>query len=324
MLRRNNSAPGSPADCCPMTAVADPPLTAAMLRRALIVGAQRVIAGRDHLNRINVFPVADGDTGNNLAFTLGGLLNGALVRRSRHVGDLLQAIGDQAIDSARGNSGAILAQFLYAIAEHARDRAVLDPAGLAAAVRHGANQAREALADPVEGTILSVMDRFAEALEVGSGDSTAPPLSEVFASALDAARRALARTPSQMALLERAGVVDAGAQGFVDFLEGIDEYAQGGRPVSMARVAANAPLQSDVHVHGAYEEIDPSRRWCTECLLLGEGLDRDRVGAALAALDADSVVLAGGASRLRVHAHVASPQALFDACAGFGRAASRA
>jgi dihydroxyacetone kinase-like predicted kinase len=98
------------------------PVTAPALRRALIAGARRVIAARDGLNRINVFPVADGDTGNNLAFTLGSVLNGALSRRSRHIGELLRRIGDDAIDGARGNSGAILAQFLHGVAEHARRR----------------------------------------------------------------------------------------------------------------------------------------------------------------------------------------------------------
>ncbi|NUO77216.1 MAG: DAK2 domain-containing protein, partial [Lysobacter sp.] len=115
-----------------------PPLTAPALRRALIAGARRVIAGRDTLNKINVFPVADGDTGNNLAHTLGSLLNGALSRRSRHIGELLLRIGNDAIDGARGNSGAILAQFLHGVAEHARGQPVLDAAALAASVRHGA------------------------------------------------------------------------------------------------------------------------------------------------------------------------------------------
>ncbi|MDQ3495508.1 MAG: DAK2 domain-containing protein, partial [Pseudomonadota bacterium] len=108
-----------------MSTAADTAVTAAVLRRALIAGARRVIAGRDLLNRINVFPVADGDTGTNLAATLGGLLNGALRRRSGHVGELLQQVGEQAIDGARGNSGAILAQFLHGAAEHARSQRVL-------------------------------------------------------------------------------------------------------------------------------------------------------------------------------------------------------
>ncbi|GAA4854480.1 DegV family protein [Luteimonas vadosa] len=286
-----------------------------MLRRALVVGAQRVVAGREHLNRINVFPVADGDTGNNLAFTFGALLNGALAVRRDHLGEMLLAIGEEAIDGARGNSGAILAQFLHGVAEDARRCKALDATGLAAAVGNGARQARGALANPVEGTMLSVMDRFAEALRactvVGEGS---PRMA--FLGAMAEARRALADTTAQMSVLQRAGVVDAGARGFVDLLEGIAEYAEAGQRVAPAQVVG--PVPSAPASHGAEEAIDPSCRWCTECLLIGEALDRRRVGAALEALGADSVVLAGGATRLRVHAHVGAPQALFDACAGFG------
>lgn len=305
----------------------DNALTAPVLRRALAAGARRVIAGRELLNRINVFPVADGDTGNNLAFTLGGLLNGALRRRSRHVGELLHRVGEDAIDGARGNSGAILAQFLHGVAEHVQARqvsdvAVLDAAALAAAVRHGASRARAALAHPVEGTILSVIDSFADALDVAARDARADPRS-VFAAALSHAQAALARTPQQMALLQRAGVVDAGAKGFVDLLEGIAEFADGG-PRAL-RVHAGLAAVNDAGdvdpvdvAHAAHGEVDPLRRWCTECLLLGDALDRDALRGALLALGADSLVLAGGSTRLRVHAHVGVPQALFDACARFG------
>ncbi|RZA31004.1 MAG: DAK2 domain-containing protein, partial [Lysobacteraceae bacterium] len=102
------------------SAAAPASLTAPALRRALIAGARRVIAGRDVLNRINVFPVADGDTGSNLASTLGSVLNGALSRRSRHAGELLSQVGEDAIGGARGNSGAILAQFLFGVAEQVK------------------------------------------------------------------------------------------------------------------------------------------------------------------------------------------------------------
>lgn len=298
-----------------------PPLTAPALRRALIAGARRVIAGRDTLNKINVFPVADGDTGNNLAHTLGSLLNGALSRRSRHIGELLLRIGNDAIDGARGNSGAILAQFLHGVAEHARAQPVLDAAALAASVRHGADSARAALAHPVEGTILSVIGAFADALDeaareaAGQGDPRPG-----FASALARARIALARTPQQMALLQRAGVVDAGAQGFVDLLEGIAEFVDGGpralRVHGAAAAANEAPSANEGHA--PHEDVDPERRWCSECLLLGEGIERERLRAALEAIGADSLVLAGGATRMRVHAHVGAPQRLFDACAAFG------
>lgn len=305
-------------------------LTAPALRRALIAGARRVIAARDGLNKINVFPVADGDTGNNLAFTLGSVLNGALSRRSRHIGELLKRIGDDAIDGARGNSGAILAQFFHGVAEHARAQPSLDAQTLAAAVRHGADSARSALAHPVEGTIISVIDSFADAMEESAAQLRNDPRGG-FSQALVQARRALARTPQQMALLQRAGVVDAGAQGFVDLLEGIGEFVEGGPRAMRLRAnlrAANEGIEDehghnhDEHAHPAHDAVDPDRRWCTECLLIvdserGAPIERDALRAALESIGADSMVLAGGGTRMRVHAHIGAPQRLFDACATF-------
>ncbi|WP_290891384.1 DAK2 domain-containing protein, partial [Arenimonas sp.] len=135
------------------------------LRRALIAGARRVIAQREQLNKINVFPVPDGDTGSNLAFTLGGVLAGALSRRTQGAGDLLRRVGEDAVDGARGNSGAILAQFLTGVAEAAGSARALEPEALARAIRAGAASARQALSEPREGTIISVIAAFAEALE---------------------------------------------------------------------------------------------------------------------------------------------------------------
>ncbi len=293
-------------------------LTAAGLRRAMISGAQRVIASREELNRINVFPVADGDTGSNLASTLGSVLQGALSRRSRHIGELLLGVGNDAIDGARGNSGAIMAQFLYGLAEHARNAPALDAPALAAAVRRGADAARAALAQPVEGTILSVISAFADALDQAAREPNGDAKSG-FAQALQRARSALANTPRQMALLQRAGVVDAGAQGFVDWLDGIADYVEGGpRALRMRGVvaAANEAGALPAHVH---EDVDPERRYCTECLVLGEGIVRADLQLALVELGVASLVVAGGASRVRVHGHVGTPQLLFDACAGFGR-----
>lgn len=296
-------------------------LTAPALRRALIAGARRVIADRDQLNRINVFPVADGDTGNNLAQTLGSLLNGALRRRSRHVGELLQRIGNDAIDGARGNSGAILAQFFFGAAEQARGWAAMDGAGLASAARRGADSARAALAHPVEGTILSVIAAFAEALEDAVRRDAQLAPRRGFAAALARARQALADTPRQMAALQKAGVVDAGAKGFVDLLEGMSDYLEGGPRAARALTEA---AHDEAHAgcgdaHPAHDAVDPARRWCGECLVLGTAIDRVALRDALEAIGADSLVLAGGAARMRVHAHVGRPQALFDACAAFGQ-----
>lgn len=289
------------------------------LRRALIAGARRVIAQRETLNKINVFPVPDGDTGSNLAFTLGGVLAGALSRRAQGAGDLLRRVGEDAVDGARGNSGAILAQFLTGVAEAAGNARALDGAALARAVRAGAASARQALSEPREGTILSVISAFADGLDASPGRD----LGDWFRRALERTRQALADTPKQLPVLAKAGVVDAGAQGFVDLLEGIHDFIASGA-VDEVGVADELPADLEAaEAHGELGEADPDHRWCSECLLTGEGLDRAGLRAAVGELGASCVVIAGGGTRLRLHAHVADPGALFEVAGRFGKVEGR-
>ena len=286
------------------------------LRRALIAGARRVIAQRETLNKINVFPVPDGDTGSNLAFTLGGVLAGALSRRTQGAGDLLRRVGEDAVDGARGNSGAILAQFLTGVAEAVGPVRALEPEALARAVRAGADSARQALSEPKEGTILSVIAAFADALEQRGGNGD---LGDWFRRGLENSRRALANTPNQLPVLAKAGVVDAGAQGFVDLLEGIGEFIDSGA-VDAVGVADEQPADLEAaEAHGELGDADPEHRWCSECLITGEGLDRAGLRAAVGELGASCVVIAGSGTRLRLHAHVADPRRMFETAARFGR-----
>ena len=296
-------------------------IRAAALRHALIAGARRVIARRDALNQINVFPVPDGDTGNNMALTLGTVLQGALQRRAAGVGVLLRRVGDEAVDGARGNSGAILAQFFSGLSEAVGARSSLSRRDLAEAAAAAARSARGSMAEPREGTMLSVISAFAEGLAQAAESRECAELKAWFESALGRAREALARTPDQLPVLRKAGVVDAGAQGFVDLLEGIADFLS-------RRHAAEHPAHVDpdvafevVHarLHDGEGDVDPRHRWCTECLLVGDGLDRGRIQAALSGLGADCVVVAGGPHRLKVHAHVGLPARMFEALASFGR-----
>lgn len=300
-----------------------PRITAPALRRALIAGMRKVIAHRDVLNKINVFPVPDGDTGSNLAFTLSSVLSGSLSRRARSAGELLRGVAEDAIDGARGNSGAILAQFLHGVSEVVGDEAVLTPGTLAAAARAGAEQAHGALAEPREGTILSVIRAFADALG-GSLAAAQGDLLGWFGAALQQAREALANTPKQLAVLRQAGVVDAGAQGFVDMLEGIQEFIISGAAGLATESAEELTQFAGEHWH---EEADAGRPWCSECLIVADpasaGIARDTLQAALAELGAGSVVVAGGAMRMRVHAHVADPSRLFEAVGRFGTVSAR-
>lgn len=293
-------------------------ITAPALRRALAAGMRRVVARREALNKINVFPVPDGDTGSNLAFTVGTVLAGSLSRPARSTGELLRQVADDAIDGARGNSGAILAQFLQGAGEVARGERTLTLPRLALAARAGAEQARGALSEPREGTILSVIRAYADALEAQAAQGIRD-LRDGLRAALERARAALAETPKQLAVLRQAGVVDAGAQGFVDLLEGIQEFIETGHEGEP--VASEIPIEfAGAHLH---EDVDPVHRWCTECLVAGERIDREALRAAVAALGADSVVIAGGDARVRLHAHVGEPCALFEVAARFGTVSAR-
>ena len=289
------------------------------LRRALIAGVRRVIAHRDALNKINVFPVPDGDTGSNLAFTLGSVLTGALNRRTPAVGELMRRVGEHAIDGARGNSGAILAQFFIGVSEAVGSVRALEPRALAEAICAGAASARQALAQPREGTIISVISAFADALEQRADPND---LRTWFARALEQAHIALANTPNQLPVLMKAGVVDAGGQGFVNLLEGISDFMVGGKSnVEVPEEDSRADLEA-AQGHGEFAEGDPEHRWCSECLLLGEGLDRAGLRAAVTDLGASCVVVAGSHSRIRLHAHVANPTQLFEIAGRFGRVES--
>ncbi len=292
-----------------------PRITAPAMRRAFTAGMRRVLERREHLNKINVFPVPDGDTGSNLAFTLNAVLDGSLSRRASSAGTLLRAMAEDAIDGARGNSGAILAQFFCGASEAVGDAHQLNFERIAFAVRTGSNHARGALSQPREGTIISVIQAFAEALE-----KPAQEFSAWFGDAVAVARVALADTPRQLPVLRQAGVVDAGAQGFVDLIEGIHAYIlDQSTPTGIADVVEIGAF-AGAHWH---EEADAEKPWCSECLITADDLDREALKAQLQSLGADSVVIAGTAQRVRLHAHVADPGVLFEVAGRFGVVSAR-
>jgi DegV family protein with EDD domain len=289
-------------------------LTGPRLARALRAGALAVVREQETLNRINVFPVPDADTGANLASTLRAAAAALAAPNELTVGQTVRTAADAALDGARGNSGAIFAQFLYGMAEAIGNRVSVTTREFAAAVRRGTEAAHQALAQPVEGTILSVLRAWATALE----EQTARihDFRELLGKALDRAREALANTPKQLAVLARHGVVDAGAQGFVYFLEGISTFFRDRRAASWRRSglseAQPAPFAA------AHAEFDSTYRFCSEGLLMGERLDRKAIAKAVMPLGG-SLVVAGGGSRLRVHLHTNEPQRLFTLLAEFGK-----
>lgn len=287
------------------------------MRRAAAAAARWVSQRQENLNGINVFPVADGDTGTNLAATLVSAAERAQRVRERGVGAVSRALADGALYGACGNSGAILAQFFEGFASSLEGRQRATGPGLAEAVTRASEAAQAALARPREGTILTVMRAWAAGFR-SRATREGGDLLEAFRASIDTAREALARTPEQLRELARAGVVDAGAQGFVYFLEGMLHFAEGRLAGTVVEDGHATALE-----HASVEEApqDIGLRFCTECMIEGEGLDVAGVRDAVSLLG-DSLVVAGSARRIRVHVHTDRPDKVFEVAAGFGSVAS--
>ncbi|MGH9317432.1 MAG: DegV family protein [Thermoanaerobaculia bacterium] len=284
------------------------------LSRAVIAGARFVADRAEPLNKINVFPVPDGDTGTNLASTLQKIAAGIARIRQRDVREMSRVLADEAVGGARGNSGAILAQFFCGFAEGLPDRPRVSTGDFGAAVVRAAESAYSAIARPVEGTILTVTRDWAR--YVAAGASEIPDFAELLPASLEEAKRSLENTPRQLKVLQKAGVVDAGAQGFVYLLEGIVRY--------LCEAARRAlPVAPPEQVRAAlFDKMSESIlfRYCTEALLEGRAIDRDELRRQ-AALLGDSIVIAGRASKLRLHVHTNEPEKLFETVARFAEVA---
>ncbi len=282
------------------------------LARGLAAGIRHLFRRREYINRINVFPVPDGDTGTNMAFTFRAILERLSGHPELGLGEVLERVTEASLDGARGNSGAIMAQFFQGFREAAGGRRLLTANGLAAASARGAEQAWTAMAEPVAGTLPTVLEDFADELtqRVAAGVTD---IRMLLRDGMKRAHASLANTPNQLPVLKQAGVVDAGGQGFVDLLEGIWAYTDRGEIDAL-----EADMQDLATVDLEAGEAPGDHRYCTECVIDGQHMDRGRVMARLQALDGSSLVVAGSPDRIRVHIHVNQPAEVFLACEAFG------
>lgn len=280
---------------------------------ALRCGIHRVIAKQETLNRINVFPVADGDTGTNLTLSLCSALPLLSVMESRKVGHLLVDVADALLDGARGNSGAIVAQFFQGMSDSAEDLGNFTLDSLANAIESGSRYAHDALAKPREGTILSVISAFSVSLNeqlMISGNNT----KSVLESAITAANQALVRTEEQLDELRKAGVVDAGAKGFVELVEGMTEFLISGKTTERPDLMDRLVLEPE---ETAGIDSDIEFRYCTECMVTGTAIDRRKIREQLSEIG-NSLVIAGTKLKAKIHIHVNDPERVFAIARTFG------
>ncbi len=276
-------------------------LDGSRFRRALIAGARQVMEHRRELNAINVFPVADGDTGSNMGGTLGSIVDGIRPSRETAFHRMLRAIADHALSGARGCSGTILAQFFHGLAVELSGPGRVSTRIFGLGVQRAIAYPYDAVAEPREGTILTVLRDWGEKVAEWSGRSD--DFIEVLHHAYRAARASLARTTEKLAVLASAGVVDAGAQGLVHMLGGITRFIATGRIRGMDEARFDEEPQS-AHVEEVAE--DPVFRYCTQFVVEGSDMDPRLLRRELAGLG-DSLIIAGSAARAKVHVHTDWP-----------------
>lgn len=282
------------------------------LRRALLAACEHAQAHRAELNRINVFPVPDGDTGTNLALTVRSIGDRLRLLDSRSAATVAREAAEAGTIGARGNCGMILAHFLQGLSQSIASRAVLGTSEFAAALRDAVSYVYAALDHPVEGTIVTVMDDAAAA----AMRSATPDFADLLDGMLARARESLARTPEQLPALREAGVVDAGAKGFVSLIEGIACLLDGKPPAGPddAARSADPPAAARVSLSASAEKF----RFCTEAMIRGSELpDAAVVRSALQSFG-DSLIVLRSDDVLKVHIHTDVPDLIFDRLRAYG------
>lgn len=284
------------------------------LYHSFISGAHRIFENQSILNKINVFPVADADTGTNLASTMRSIIDISIPNENLKISAV--SIADAALTGARGNSGIIFAQFLYGFSNELKAKETITVEDFAESMRNAVRYAYEAIANPVEGTILSVIKDWADHLY-----NLKDNLDDFIQMLIDAfikATESLNATSVRMKELTQTDVVDAGAKGFVVFLEGMLEFFKTGKQVSAEALNADHVVEEDVIV--GHDVI--TYRYCSEALLTGENLNKEDIKKALEGFG-DSMVVAGSPQKTRIHIHTDTPWLLFVELGKLGNIASQ-
>lgn len=280
-----------------------------LIYKSFIIGAKNVISEKNGLNAINVFPVPDGDTGTNLSS-----LMTTIIERSKledNVASTMKSIADAAIIGARGNSGIIFASYISGFAESI-DSQTLDIESFILTQEKAFNSAYHAISHPVEGTMITVMRAWANALNTFK-KATSNVL-ELLNEAYEAVKLELARTPEMLKVLRDNHVVDAGAKGFVHFIEGFIKAFRG----EDVEITETETVE-EVHI----DHLEDSQfRYCTEALLRGENIPIETIRETLDNYG-DSLVVAGSPRTMRVHIHTDEPASVFAYLDQFGRIAEQ-
>jgi len=286
-----------------------------LFKRALLGSLNWLAANHEEVNRLNVFPVPDGDTGTNMLLTLQSAVEDVKESNAAEVSKIAKLASHGSLMGARGNSGVILSQIFRGFARAVEGKGSLTPAELATAFEEAANAAYRAVNKPTEGTILTV------AREAGRAAATAASSPEasvprVIAAAAAGARAAVLKTPSQLQILRDAGVVDAGGYGLQLILEGMLKSMEESEPAPSSIAETRRPASPASQV-----SLDlPEGGWgyCTEFLIEGDNLDTELIRGQIESLG-NSVLVVGEPELVKVHVHTDDPTSVINLAGGYGK-----
>jgi DAK2 domain fusion protein YloV len=279
----------------------------------ITAAASALKSRREEVNRLNVFPVPDGDTGTNMSLTMEAVLSEvARLGPSPAASAIAHAVTHGSLMGARGNSGVILSQMLRGLCEPLVDLDHIDADTVAACLDRAVTVAFQAVRRPVEGTMLTVLRDMSGAAGPAAEDGLS--IDQVLEAVVDAAYASVKRTPDLLPVLKEAGVVDAGGYGLAIIAEGFTAGLAGHGLREFDVSVAAAPVMTSEPVN---DWDDDEYLYCTEFLLHGSDLDRVAIEDYLVTLGGSQLVV-GAPDQLKIHVHTDHPQQVLAYCLDLG------
>ena len=287
-------------------------------RSLYINGHQSLVNDVDRINELNVFPVPDGDTGTNMKMTMDGGFNAVYHSKERNLGLLLKDLARGMVFSARGNSGVILSQFFKGLSTALLDKESVNVSEFAQGMISGVNQAYKVVNNPTEGTILTVMREASQFAYEANTES----FEEYFKVYLTEAHKSLAKTPELLPVLKKAGVVDSGAAGFIQIIEGMALAIDGTMLELIERTDFTVP--TTVNPNGFNADSVLEFGYCTEFILQLQNSKVDIKNFDLKVITdfleqiGNSIVAFVDEDIVKVHVHTFEPGKVITYCQQFG------
>jgi hypothetical protein len=286
-----------------MDTVEAPYINGKFLYYAFIAGGIQILRNQSEINRINVFPVKDKDTGTNMASTIRSVIDNIKPDKSYKITAI--NIADAALIGARGNSGIIFAQFLHGMSRETINKPHINLREFAESVENSIPYIYSAIAEPVEGTMLTVIKEWSDFLNTKK--ESVQDFKTVIIESLVVLEKSLSETTLKLKALKKSGFVDAGAKGFVLFIKGIIEFLKY-RNIRNLMVDSGESI-SLIHTE-EFTDDEISHRFCTEAIIKNLRVSKTELQATLGEYG-DSVVIAGSESICRIHVHTNNPAQLF-------------